>query len=226
MSWHLEREAARLADRLEHGDRFWPAQLTVATAIALNLLLTERVTVGPTWLMPSVEGVLLVALIAIVPTRAVSHSRGRRRFALAVIGLVSATNVASLGLLVHFLINGGKAGGHPLITSGVVLWATNVLLFAVWYWELDGGGPVTRHLNPESLRDFEFPQMDNPKVAPPGWRPGYLDYLYVSVTNASAFSPTDTMPLTHTAKVVMTIQSITALTTIGLVVARAVNVLA
>ncbi len=173
VSWHLESEAARLSDRLERGDPYWPAQLTVATAIALNLLLTERVTVGPTWLMPSVEGVLLVALIAIVPARATSRSRGRRRFALAVIGLVSATNVASLGLLVHFLINGGKAGGHPLITSGVVLWATNVLLFAVWYWELDGGGPVARHLNPESLRDFQFPQMDNPKFAPPGWRPGY-----------------------------------------------------
>jgi uncharacterized membrane protein len=225
MSWHLEREAAALSDRLERGDPFWPAQLTVATAIALNYLLAERVTVGPTWLLPSVEGALLLALIAIVPRRANSHSRGRRRFALAVIGLVSAANVASLGLLVHFLINGGRAGGHPLIVSGVVLWATNVLLFAVWYWELDGGGPVARHLDPESLRDFEFPQMDNPKLAPSGWRPGYLDYLYVSLTNATAFSPTDTMPLTHIAKVVMSVQSIAALATIGLVVARAVNIL-
>jgi hypothetical protein len=225
MSWHVEREAARVSDRLERGDPFWPAQLTVATAIALNFLLTERVSVGPTWLLPSVEGALLVALIAIAPARATSHSPGRRRFALAVTGLVSAANVASLGLLVHFLINGGKAGGHPLIVSGVVLWTTNVLLFAVWYWELDGGGPVARHLSPESLRDFEFPQTDNPKLAPIGWRPAFMDYLYVSLTNATAFSPTDTMPLTHIAKVVMSIQSIAALATIGLVVARAVNIL-
>jgi hypothetical protein len=169
--------------------------------------------------------VLLVALIVVAPARATKHSTARRRLSLAVIGLVSLGNVVSLGLLVHFLINGGVAGGHKLILSGTVLWATNVLLFAVWYWEMDRGGPVVRFAHPEALPDFQFPQMENPQFAPAGWRPGFGDYLYTSLTNATAFSPTDTMPLTLTAKVVMGVQSLAALVTVALVVARAVNIL-
>ncbi len=225
MSWRLNRETAYLRARIEQGDPLWPAQLAVAGAIALNLSLSERVTIGPTWLLPSVEGVLLVVLVVMAPRRATHHETRRRRFALAVIGLVSVANVVSLGLLVHYLINGGKAGGHQLILSGVVLWATNVLLFSVWYWELDRGGPVNRFLDPKALPDFQFPQMENPGLAPNGWRPGFVDYLYTSLTNATAFSPTDTMPLTQTAKIVMSVQSIAALVTVGLVVARAVNIL-
>ena len=226
MSWHLERETARLRARLERGDPFWPAQLAVAAAIALHLALSDKVVIGPPLLVPSIEGVLLVALVVVAPTRANASSRRRRQFALTVIGVVSLTNVISLGLLVHFLINGGKAGGHKLILSGIVLWVTNVLLFAVWYWEMDRGGPVARFLDPDALPDFQFPQMENPKLAPAGWRPGFLDYLYTSLTNATAFSPTDTMPLTQTAKLVMGVQCVAALVTVGLVVARAVNILA
>ncbi|MDP9346920.1 MAG: hypothetical protein M3P44_14655 [Actinomycetota bacterium] len=225
MPSRLQRETERLRDRLERGDPYWPAQLAVATAIALNFVLSERVTVGPTWLLPSVEGALLLALVVIAPQRATTHSHRTRRFALAVIGFVSLANIFSLGLLIHYLVNGGQAGGHKLILSGAVLWATNVLLFAVWYWEMDRGGPVARFVDPHPLRDFQFPQMENPRLAPADWRPGFLDYLYTSLTNATAFSPTDTMPLTQTAKLVMGLQSISALLTVGLVVARAVNLL-
>jgi hypothetical protein len=225
MSAHLRMEAERVRDRLERGDPYWPAQLAVAVAIALNFVLTEKITIGPTWLMPAVEGVLLAALVVVAPRRATAHSRGRRRFGLAVVGFVTLAYVVSLGLLIHFLINGGATGGHRLILSGAVLWATNVLLFSVWYWELDRGGPVVRFLDPHALPDFQYPQMENPGLAPKGWRPGFLDYLYTSFTNATAFSPTDTMPLTQTAKVVMGIQSAAALLTVGLVVARAVNIL-
>ena len=225
MSRRLQFEAARVTDRLLHGDPYWPAQLTVAAAIGLNFALAERVTIGPTWLVPSVEGVLLAALVVIAPSRATSQVRRVRHFALSVIGLVSVTNLVSLALLVHFLVAGGHAGGHRLLISGAVLWGTNVLLFAVWYWEMDRGGPVARFSNPGALADFQFPQMENPQLAPQGWRPAYLDYLYLSLTNATAFSPTDAMPLTHTAKLVMALQSVSALLTIGLVVARAVNIL-
>jgi hypothetical protein len=226
MSMRLGMEADRVRDRIEHGDPYWPAQLAVGLAIALSLALTDQIMIGPRWLLPGVEGILLVALVVVAPARATVHRVGERRFALAVIGLVSLVNVVLLGRLVDHLINGGHGvGGRPLILSGAVLWVTNVLLFAVWYWEMDRGGPVARYLNATALVDFQFPQMDDPKLAPEGWRPGFLDYLYTSFTNSTAFSPTDTMPLTHTAKAVMAIQAMTALLTVGLVIARAVNIL-
>jgi uncharacterized membrane protein len=225
MPWRLELEAERVRDRIERGDPYWPAQVTVALAIALNLALADQITIGPTWLLPGVEAVLLVALVIMAPARATAQIARVRRFALTVIGLVSLVNVVLLARLIDFLINGGKVGGHALVLSGAVLWATNVLLFAVWYWEMDRGGPAIRFLDPDALVDFQFPQMENPQFAPKGWRPGFLDYAYLSLTNATAFSPTDTMPLTHTAKLVMAIQSVTALLTVGLVIARAVNIL-
>jgi len=225
MSMRLGMEADRVRDRVEHGDPYWPAQLAVGLAIVLNLSLASQITIGPRWLLPGVEGILLVALVVIAPARATVHRVGERRFALAVIGLVSLVNIVLLARLVDHLINGSSVGGRSLILSGAVLWVTNVLLFAVWYWEMDRGGPVARYENATALVDFQFPQMDDPKLAPEGWRPGFLDYLYVSLTNSTAFSPTDTMPLTHTAKIVMAIQSVTALLTVGLVIARAVNIL-
>jgi hypothetical protein len=225
VSGRLHAEADRVRDRIERGDPYWPAQVAVAAAIALNLVLNEKVTVGPSWLLAAIEAVLLAALIVIAPTRATIHTAGARRFALAVVGVVSLANVVSLGLLVRYLINGGAVRGHDLILSGAVLWANNVLLFAVWYWEMDRGGPVNRFLHPGARPDFQYPQMENPQLAPDGWRPGFLDYLYTSLTNATAFSPTDTMPLTQTAKAVMAVQSVSALLTVGLVIARAVNIL-
>src|SRR6476619_4801446 len=167
-SRRLELEAARVRERLERGDPYWPAQAAIAVAIALGLLLTGRVSVGPTWLMPAIEGLLLIAVAVITPARATAHNHGVRRFALAVIGLVSLANIASLLLLVHYLIDGGRTGGHRLILSGLVLWVTNVLLFGVWYWELDRGGPVDRFVHRDALPDLQFPQMDKPEFAPPG----------------------------------------------------------
>ena len=225
MSMRLGMEADRVRYRVEHGDPYWPAQLAVGLAIVLNLSLASQITIGPRWLLPGVEGILLVALVVIAPARATVQRVRERRFALAVIGLVSLVNIVLLARLVDHLINGSSVGGRSLILSGAVLWVTNVLLFAVWYWEMDRGGPVARYENATALVDFQFPQMDDPKLAPEGWRPGFLDYLYVSLTNSTAFSPTDTMPLTHTAKIVMAIQSVTALLTVGLVIARAVNIL-
>ena len=170
--------------------------------------------------------VLLVGLIVASPLSNVKHSPRRRRIAIGLTALVSAANIASLALLVHYLVRGGNSNGRTLIYSGVVLWVTNVLLFGLWYWELDRGGPIERAHARGRFPDFMFVQMDKTQFAAPGWTPGLTDYLYLSFTNATAFSPTDTMPLTATAKSLMTVQALFSLVTVGLIVARAVNILA
>jgi uncharacterized membrane protein len=204
---------------------FWEPQLVVACAIALQLSLSQEVTVGPSWLLPSLEGALLIGLVMASPHPNVKHSPVRRRIAIGMIGFVSAANIVSLVLLSHRLLQGGKENGHALILSGIVLWCTNVLLFGLWYWEVDRGGPLARARNDRDVPDFLFPQMTDPRWAPPDWMPHLIDYLYVSLTNATAFSPTDTMPLTPVAKWLMSAQSVASLVTVGLVVARAVNIL-
>jgi hypothetical protein len=209
-------------------DRRFPfiaPQLVVLAAILLDLSLSTKVTVGPPWLLPSLEGVLVIAFVAVSPHPRVRHSPLRRRIALALIGLVSVANIISLVLLSRLLLKGKLSNGHALIGSGIVLWVTNVLLFGLWYWELDRGGPMSRLTDPGARPDFLFPQMDKKEYAPPGWIPSLVDYLYLSFTNATAFSPTDTMPLTAIAKWLMATQATAALVTIGLVVARAVNIL-
>ncbi len=204
---------------------FWEPQLVVACAIALQLSLSTEVTIGPSWLFPALEGALLISLVLVSPHPNVRHSPVRRRVAIAMVGLVSAANIVSLVQLCNRLLTGGKENGHALILSGIVLWCTNVLLFGLWYWEVDRGGPAARSRGERDFPDLLFPQMTDPRWAPKDWMPRLVDYLYVSLTNATAFSPTDTMPLSHTAKWLMSAQSIASLVTVGLVVARAVNIL-
>jgi uncharacterized membrane protein len=224
MPTRLERETLRVRDRLENGDPAWPAQLAVGITIALNLTLTSRVTIGPNWLLPAIEAALLAALVIVSPARLTGGAgKGRRRFALIVIGFVSLANIVQLGLLVHYLINGGKAGGHGLIVSGVLMWLSLVLLFAVWYWEFDRGGPAHRALGHADYPDLQFPQMAEPDLAHEDWEPSYLDYLYFSFTNAAAFSPTDVMPLRIWAKMTMMLQAALSLVLALLVVAWAIN---
>ncbi|HWF73985.1 MAG TPA: hypothetical protein VG186_11605 [Solirubrobacteraceae bacterium] len=222
----VRRDAERIRAFAYRSNPFWPAQAIVLAAILLDLGLPEQLTIGPRWLLPSVEALLVVGLLIASPRPRVKHSVLRRHVAISLIGLVSAVNLYSLGQLVRYLLRGGTANGHRLILAGAVLWGTNVLLFGLWYWELDRGGPLRRMLDRGALPDFLFPQMTQHKIAPPGWLPNLMDYLYVSFTNATAFSPTDTMPLTAMAKLLMAIQALASLVTVGLVVARAVNILA
>jgi hypothetical protein len=205
---------------------FWPAQLAAGAALVLYLTLPHALIMGPKWLVPGVEGVLLLGLVLTTPTRHHMQSGRLRAVIVGLVGLVSLTTLISLILLARFLVDGSHARGHALLFAGAVLWLTNVLIFGIWYWELDRGGPARRLIQSNASRppDFLFPQMAQPGLAP-GWRPGFVDYLYTSYTNATAFSPTDTMPLSAMAKLLMAIQSLIALTTILLVVARAVNVL-
>jgi hypothetical protein len=219
------RPRPRLLAALDRLSPYWGPQLVVMVAILLDLVLPNQLTLGPSWLLPSIEGALLIGLAMVSPHPSVRHHPRRRQVALALIALVSAVNIFSLVRLCEHLINGSHTGGRALIASGAVLWLTNVLLFGLWFWELDRGGPADREGEVDCIPDFLFPQMTDERWAPANWRPGLVDYLYTSFTNATAFSPTDTMPLTPTAKWLMGAQSLTALVTVGLVVARAVNIL-
>lgn len=204
---------------------FWPAQLTILAAIGLQFALPKRLTVGPFWLLPALEGALLVGMFFATPRELEGEHKRRRRAAIGLIALVSAGNVYSLVDLTHFLLHHEVSNGRELITSGVLIWLTNFLIFALWYWELDRGGPGRRAAGHDDPPDLLFPQMSDDTIEPLDWRPRFIDYLYVSLTNATAFSPTDTMPLSPEAKSVMGVQALVSLVTIGLIVSRAVNIL-
>jgi hypothetical protein len=219
--------ASRLVARLDSWSPYWEPQAVVLAALLLDLALPTKLTIGPNWLLPSVEALLLLGLVMSSPQPRLRHSRLRRRVAISLIALVSAVNVYSLGVLTHELLHGKVQNGRELVFSGIVLWGTNVLLFGLWFYELDRGGPIARAFGEKEYADFLFPQMSPEGAAqsPPEWAPRLVDYLYTSFTNATAFSPTDTMPLSATAKWLMSIQALVALATIGLVLARAVNIL-
>ena len=208
------------------GEARWPMAAAVATAIVLTVLAPDPVRLGPRWLLASLEGVLLVALVAGDPGRIDRRSRVLR---LLSIGLVSALVVGALAATVRLtveLIRGGPVSNSPtsLLEAGSIVWTSNIIAFALLYWELDGGGSAARTHGAPRYPDLAFPQQTSPHLAPPGWRPRFVDYLYLGFTNATAFSPTDTMPLAAWAKMAMTVQSVISLVVLGLVVARAVNV--
>jgi uncharacterized membrane protein len=207
-------------------ESFWPIQVTILVTIGLQLGMTGAVTPGPRWFLPALEGLLLIGLSLATPRQLEHEHRARRRTAISLTALVSAANVYSLAALSHSLLHSKVVNnGHALIISGMLIWLTNFLIFALWYWEIDRGGPGRRAAGHDGPPDFLFPQMSDDRIEPRFWRPQYFDYLYVSLTNGTAFSPTDTMPLTLKAKGVMGVQGLVSLVTIGLIVSRAVNVL-
>ena len=184
------------------------------------------VLVHPVWLLPALEGLLLVVLLMINPRRINRESRAIRMLGLTLAALLSLANAWSVAWLVVGLVRGteGNAPG-PLLATGAVIWLTNVVIFALWYWEFDRGGPVARALATRVYPDFLFAQMTSPNLAPPRWEPAFGDYLYLSFTNATAFSPTDVLPMSRWAKMAMTVQALVSIVTVILVVARAVNIL-
>ncbi|HEX5307481.1 MAG TPA: hypothetical protein VFW38_00180 [Solirubrobacteraceae bacterium] len=229
MAQETSRQLGRPYPPPPAGEPFWPAQLTVLAAIGLQLALPERLTAGPVWLVPGMEAVLLAGLVIVNRNQIEDEHPRRRRIALGLTAFVTAANIYSLGALTHYLLHHNPPGRNPgreLIVSGVLIWLTNFLIFALWYWEMDRGGPGKRAAGRDRAPDFLFPQMSDDRIEPVGWRPRFIDYLYVSLTNATAFSPTDTMPLSAAAKGTMGIQALVSLVTIGLIVSRAVNILA
>jgi len=209
------------------GESRWPPIAAVLLFMALNIavrvwLPREGVAHVP-WLVPAIEGVLVVVLLTSNPSGAAERHR-LRVVSLILIGVLVAAALWATGVLVRDLINGTGVSQSPshLLASGGIVWLGNNLAFGLLYWLMDGGGPLARTRNPAPV-DFAFTQQMSPELAPPGWRPVFLDYLHLGFTNATAFSPTDVMPLTHRAKYAMLVQSTVALALFGLVVARAVN---
>jgi hypothetical protein len=203
-----------------------PAGVAIGVAIVLQLSIPDKYGVHPRWLLPSLEGVLLVALTVLNPVRLTRRTAFGRYAALAMVALITLDNMIGSVLLDRDILNGRATNdASGLLASGAAIYLTNMIAFGLWYWEIDRGGPFARSAGSDPHPDFLFPQMTSPELAPPDWEPRFVDYLYVSFTNVVAFSPTDTMPLGRGVKALMAVQSIVALTTIGLVIARAVNVL-
>jgi hypothetical protein len=219
------RDDAEWGERAQSEPR-WPATLAVLASMALYFALPDKLIagLGPRWLIPTLEGVLGASLIIANP-RLTLESRRLRPVAITLIAFVNLANVVSLGELVHELLAAGVHSGRTLIYASVPVWVTNVLVFALWYWELDRGGPVARLELNRRRPDLLFPQMTAPDATSPDWSPKFIDYLFTSFTNATAFSPTDTMPLTPWAKMLFMVQSLASLLTVALVVSRAVNIL-
>ena len=212
--------------RVTEGEPRLPVTLTVAAAIGLQLALPNSVAPHPRWLLPAVAALLLVGIFAANPRRVDRPSPQLRAASLVLIAVISMANGWSAVRLIDRLIH-GSATKDPatLLATGAAIWLTNIVVFALWYWEFDRGGPVARAQASTTYPDFLFPQMASPELAPPDWEPAFVDYLYVSFTNATAFSPTDVLPLSRWAKLAMMTQSLVSVATVALVVARAVNIL-
>jgi hypothetical protein len=195
----------------------------LALNIALRVWLPTSGLLRVPWLLPVIEAVLVVVLVTSDPSGA-EERRRLRRVALVLVGMLVAAALWATSLLVSDLIRGtGVANtASELLAEGAIVWLGNNLAFALLYWLMDGGGPIARSRR-AAPQDLAFTQHTSPELAPPGWRPVFLDYLHLGFTNATAFSPTDVMPLTHRAKYAMVLQSTLALALFGLVVARAVN---
>jgi uncharacterized membrane protein len=212
--------------RVTRGESRWPVAGMVVVAIALQLALPDRLTLVSKWMLPALEAALLLVLIAVNPTRLNRESAVMRGGSLILTALVSVANGWSAALLAIELVS-GRAGedAGPLLSTGAAIWLTNIIAFALWYWQFDRGGPAARAHARRRIPDFLFVQMQSPEVAHPDWEPAFVDYLYLSFTNATAFSPTDVMPLSRWAKLTMLVQSLVSLVTVALVIARAVNIL-
>jgi len=205
-----------------------PVVVAVAAAVLLQLSVPARLGLDPRWLVPALEVVLVATLVGLRLPGTPSSARAERSLRLLLVAAITADNAWSAVLLDHSILTGQHVAANALhlLTTGGAVYATNVIAFGIWYWELDRGGPDARAAGERDRPDFLFPQMTlDAGLVPAGWRPQFGDYLFVAWTNVVAFSPTDTMPLTRWAKALMTAQAAVALTTTALVVARAVNIL-
>jgi hypothetical protein len=213
-----------------HIEPRWPIALTVGAYFVLMIVLRiyqpDRPALGTRWLVPGIMGGLFVALLLADPAHVEGRARWLRRLAGALILALAVVALTSTSILIADLIKGAHVteSASTLLTSGALIWLGNVLVFSLLYWHFDSGGPLARYRGDRPYRDFAFTQHMSPELAPPDWRPQYVDYLILGLTTSTAFSPTDVMPIRYWAKLTMALQSLISLTVVGLVIARAVNV--
>lgn len=225
MSEHAVRPHLPHWHRSNRGEHRFPIVIVVMIVIFLQYALPDELAMGIQHPICITEALLAIVLLALSPKRINKHHMPTRILGLSLTTIMTISNTASAALLIGFLINGDAKDPNHLLLSGASIWLTNIIIFSLWFWDLDRGGPGARAEAKNQHPDFIFPQMSDPGYAPDHWHPNFFDYLYTSFTNASAFSPTDVMPLTRWAKMLMMVQSLTSLLTVGLVVARAVNIL-
>lgn len=223
---HIEDRLVPAWRRVTNGEARWPVTVAVLAAIVLQAALPQRLALLRSWTLPAIEGAILVVLTVANPHRINRHSKGLRITSLTLIAAMTFSNTFAAARLIRGLVKGTE-GTDPtkLLLTGAGIWLTNVVVFSLWYWEFDRGGPAARAHATVRHPDFVFPQMQSPELVDEHWEPMFIDYLYVSFTNATAFSPTDTLPFTRWAKMTMMTQSAVSLITVGLVIARAVNIL-
>jgi uncharacterized membrane protein len=211
--------------RPTQGEHRLPVTIGIALIVTLQLLLPDKLAFPPKYLLPSLEVLLYVVLTFLNPRRITRESALVRMSALLLLITASLGTAWSAFTLVDQLATGhGGTNAMVLLRDGASIWLTNVIVFALWYWEFDRGGPAARANARVKHPDFLFTQMTTPELVRRDWEPGFIDYLYLSFTNATAFSPTDTLPLSRWAKLAMMFQSAISLVTVALVVARAVNI--
>jgi hypothetical protein len=225
------------AERRNPGESRLPAASAVVAAIALYLLLPNPLIVGPRLAVPLLELALFLPLVLANPRRMTRDTKGLRLLSIGLVLLIALANAVALALLVDQLVNSQATQGGQLLLGAGQVWVTNMIVFALAFWELDRGGPVRRARVPRTLiqpADFRFPQDEDHdaiaevavrSAAKSDWSPAFIDYFYVSVTNSSAFSPTDTMPLSHRAKMLMATESVSAIVLSVIVIARGVSLL-
>jgi uncharacterized membrane protein len=218
--------------RATEAEARWPVTLVVAALIGLQLMVPQRLSMGPDgavggrWLLPAIELLIAGMLFASDPRRVTARTPALRTLGLVLLAVASLANAWSVVRLVKGLVAGTEGGTAGLLLAvGGNVWITNVIIFGLWYWELDRGGPAARAHGVHHHPDFFFPQMSTPDMARKDWEPKLVDYLYLAFTNATAFSPTDTLPFSRWSKGAMALQSSISLVTGALVVARAVNIL-
>jgi hypothetical protein len=204
----------------------WPVFAAVVVIIAGQTWVVDNLSLRPVWLYPVVAGVFLLASLAVyIPSRT-EPSRALRVVSLGLVAALVVANVLGVVLLVRGVFVGSPLSPPGLLLTGGALWTVNVAVFALIYWELDGDGPEARANGDLDYPDLVFPQQqqDQQGLAPSDWKPTFPDYLYVSLTSATAFSPTDAMPYSKRAKLVMGIESTLSFVIAAMLVARAVNI--